>query len=82
MVDTLQATASRSQNGVLGYLQGHKVNYKAFWVVNTIYIPSGTLDLARELAKRNEVAAIVPKRPTRCRQPAAQGRKRWDGTCR
>lgn len=59
VVDSLQATANRSQNGVRGYLQGHKIDYTAFWVENEIYIPKGTLELARELARRPEVAAIV-----------------------
>src|SRR5262249_25659742 len=62
VVDTLQATANRSQNGVRGYLQGHKINYTTFWVENTIYIPEGTLDLARDLATRPEVAAIIPEK--------------------
>lgn len=61
VVDSLQATAAHSQNGVRGYLQGHKVAYVPFWVENKIYIPAGTLDLARELARRSEVAAIIPE---------------------
>jgi subtilisin family serine protease len=61
VVESLQATAQRSQNGVRGYLQGQKIDYTAFWVENKIYIPKGTLELARELAQRPEVAAIVPE---------------------
>ncbi len=61
VVDSLQATANHSQNGARGYLQGHKIAYVPFWVENKIYIPEGTLDLARELAHRPEVAAIIPE---------------------
>src|SRR5205814_10033405 len=51
----LKDTAERSQSGVRGYLQGHKITFTAFWIENKIYIPNGSLDLARELSKRNEV---------------------------
>lgn len=61
VVQSLQATANRSQNGVRGYLQGHKIDYTPFWVENKIYIPKGTLELARDLAQRPEVAAIIPE---------------------
>ena len=61
VVQTLQATASRSQNGVRGRLQGRGVAFKSFWVENKIYVPQGTLELARDLAQRPEVAAIIPE---------------------
>jgi len=61
VVDRLQATANRSQNGVRGYLQGRRIDYTSFWVENKIYIPNGTLELARDLARRPEVAAIIPE---------------------
>ena len=59
VVDRLQAAANRSQNGVRGYLQGRKIAYTSFWVENKIYIPNGTLELARDLARRPEVVAII-----------------------
>src|ERR1051326_2687903 len=55
----LQATANRSQSGVRGYLQGRKVNFIAFWIENKIYVQEGTLELARALAQRPDVTAIV-----------------------
>ncbi len=61
VVESLQATANRSQNGVRGYLQGHKIDYTPFWVENKIYVSQGTLELARDLAQRAEVAAILPE---------------------
>ena len=61
VVESLQATANRSQNGVRGYLQGRRIDYTPYWVENKIYIPKGTLDLARDLAQRPEVAAILPE---------------------
>jgi subtilisin family serine protease len=59
VVNRLQAAANRSQNGVRGYLQGRKIVHTSFWVENKIYIPNGTLELARDLARRPEVAAII-----------------------
>jgi subtilisin family serine protease len=61
VVDSLQATANRSQNGVRGYLQAQGVAFTPFWIENKIYIPAGTLDLARVLARRPEVAALIPE---------------------
>lgn len=59
VVGSLQTTAARSQAGVRGYLQGKKIDFTSFWVENKIYIPKGSLELARDLARRPEVAAIM-----------------------
>src|SRR4029078_6925964 len=48
----LKETADRSQASVRGYLQGKKVTFTAFWIENKIYVPKGTLELARDLSKR------------------------------
>ena len=69
----LQATADRSQNGVRGYLQGRKIDFTSFWVENKIYVPHGTLDLARDLARRGEVAAIIPEEIYAVPTPQASG---------
>jgi subtilisin family serine protease len=61
VVQALQATASRSQNAVRGRLQARGVAFTPFWVENKIYVPNGTLELARDLAQRPEVAAIIPE---------------------
>ncbi len=61
VVQSLQATAARSQAGVRGYLQGRGVAHTAFWVENKIYVPKGDLDLARALSLRPEVVAILPE---------------------
>jgi subtilisin family serine protease len=61
VTDALQQTANRSQNGVQGYLRGQKIAFTAFWVENKIYVPAGTLELARALSRRPEVAAIIPE---------------------
>ncbi len=57
----LQSAADRSQAGVRGYLQGQRMAFTPYWVINAIYIPSGNLALARALARRPEVAAILPE---------------------
>lgn len=61
VMDLLIATADRSQNGARGFLKGRGVKHTAFWVENKIYVEKGTLDIARMLAKRPEVAAIIPE---------------------
>lgn len=61
VVRELQTVAERSQAGVRGYLNGQGVDFTPFWVENKIYVPAGTLDLARDLSRRPEVAAIVPE---------------------
>ncbi len=61
VVNVLQEVAERSQAGVRGYLNAKDVAFTPFWVENKIYVPAGTLDLARDLARRPEVAAIVPE---------------------
>jgi hypothetical protein len=61
VAEALQAVADRSQAGVRGYLRGQGVAFTPFWIENKIYVPKGTLDLARALARRPEVAAILPE---------------------
>jgi subtilisin family serine protease len=73
VVQTLQGTANRSQNGVRKYLQGRSIAHAPFWVENKIYIRKGTLDLARKLAGRPEVAAIIPEVIYAVPRPQASG---------
>jgi len=61
VVQALQATADRSQAGVRGYLRGRGVDFTPFWVENKIYVRQGTLELARALARRPEVVALLPE---------------------
>jgi Subtilase family len=61
VAEALQAVSDRSQAGVRGYLRGQGVAFTPFWIENKIYVPNGTLDLARALARRPEVAAILPE---------------------
>lgn len=59
VADALQATANRSQAAVHGLLRARGLKSTPFWIDNSIYVPDGTLELARTLAERPEVAAIV-----------------------
>lgn len=61
VIEALQAVADRSQAGIRGFLRGQGVAFTPFWIQNTIYVPRGTLGLARALARRPEVLAIVPE---------------------
>ena len=73
VADQLQATATRSQIGVRVYLQSRNIDHTPFWIENKIYIPKGTLDLARDLAKRPNVAAIIPEVTYSIAPPQAAG---------
>src|SRR5437016_3615265 len=61
VVKALQATAERSQAGVRGFMRGRNADFTPFWVENKIFVPGGTLELARALAQRPEVVAILPE---------------------
>jgi subtilisin family serine protease len=61
VAEALQGVAERSQAGVRSYLRARSVEFTPFWIENKIYVPKGTLDLARTLARRPEVAAILPE---------------------
>ncbi len=71
VAQALQAVANRSQAGVRGYLQGRKVAFTAFWIENRIFVREGTLELARALAQRPEVVAILPEVVYKIPQPEA-----------
>ncbi|MBI3934725.1 MAG: S8 family serine peptidase [Acidobacteria bacterium] len=73
VVQSLQATANSSQAGVRSYLQSQRVAFTPFWVENKIYVPQGTLQLARELARRPEVVAILPEQIYTIPQPQGGG---------
>jgi len=59
VVQALQATAAASQAGLRGYLQSQAVPFVPYWVQNVIFVRAGNLGLARALAQRPEVSAIV-----------------------
>jgi subtilisin family serine protease len=61
VVHALQAIAQRSQAGVRGFLRGRNADFTPFWVENKIYVRGGSLELARVLAQRPEVVAILPE---------------------
>jgi len=62
VVKALQETAEKSQAGVRGVLSARNVEFTAFWVENRIFVHQGNLELAREMAKRPEVVAILPEK--------------------
>ncbi|MGR9108784.1 MAG: hypothetical protein ACU843_17845, partial [Gammaproteobacteria bacterium] len=43
VVHALQETADRAQAGVRGSLSARGVPFTAFWVINTVLVPQGTL---------------------------------------
>jgi subtilisin family serine protease len=61
VAEALQTVADRTQAGARAYLRARSVDFTPFWIENKIYVPKGTLALARALAQRPEVAAILPE---------------------
>lgn len=55
----LATAANRSQAAVRGLLRARGLRFTPFWIDNSVYVPDGTLELARSLAERPEVMAIV-----------------------
>ena len=60
-VGALAGTAERSQQGLRRFLESRNVAYTPYWVMNTVYVHSGGLALARDIAARPEVSAIKPE---------------------
>lgn len=58
VVNTLRATADRSQAEVKAQLDAADVGYQSFWIANAIHVSGGTAALAESLAKRADVANI------------------------
>ena len=56
--ETLRAKAEASQASLLGWLKERKVEHRAFYIVNAVWV-KGSRDLATEIAARAEVASIV-----------------------
>ena len=55
---TLVATADRTQADLRAYLDSQGVTYTSFYIVNTILVKAGTLNLAKAIADRKDVSQI------------------------
>lgn len=55
---TLLATAARTQADLRAYLDSQGVKYVSFYIVNTLLVKAGTLDLALAIADRKDVSLI------------------------
>lgn len=71
VVRALQQIAARSQAGVRAFLNSRNVRFTPFWVENKIYVSSGSLELARALAARPDVAALIHEEIFRLPDPQA-----------
>ena len=71
--DSLRATARASQGSVKALLDERGAAYEAFFITNAIFVPSGTLALATEVASHAEVAQILPSPKYSIPEP-----KQWD----
>ncbi len=56
--ETLVATADRTQAGLRAYLDLQGVKYRAYYIINTVLVKAGSLDLAMAIAARDDVAKI------------------------
>ncbi len=71
--DALNATADASQGSVKSLLDGRGVDYRAFYATNAIFVESGDLALASEVARHPEVAQILA--PVKYEAPAPVARE-------
>jgi subtilisin family serine protease len=72
--ETLLAKARESQGQLLDWLAGRKIEYRSFYIVNTILV-KGSRDLAIEIAVRDEVARIEGNPQLRGIQPVGDDEK-------
>ncbi|WP_117208943.1 S8 family serine peptidase [Allorhizocola rhizosphaerae] len=83
VVQTLQATAERSQRGVRQKLAQQGLTYQSFWATNAILVRSADVSTRRALAARAEVARIrAPQRiqiemPDTATAPGTLGQPEW-----
>ncbi len=57
VVDRLRSTAAQSQQDVIRYLQSQAVEYKSFWINNTIWVRASQ-DVIAALSQRSDIAFI------------------------
>ncbi len=57
VVDRLRSTAAQSQQGVIQYLQSQAVEYKSFWINNTIWVRASQ-DVIAALSQRPDIAYV------------------------
>lgn len=63
--EQLQTTAERSQAPLRGLLGERGVAHIPYWIVNALYLPELSSELAAELCSRPDVARILPNLPIR-----------------
>jgi subtilisin family serine protease len=69
VVNALQQTANSSQAQVRALLDGQKISYQSFYIVNAIHVKDGSSALAESLAKRGEVTGILAPRTYQVPKP-------------
>ncbi len=62
VMQTLQATAERSQARVRAYLDARGVRYRAFWIANVIVVEASNRAVVNGLLGYSEVAALQARR--------------------
>ncbi|MBN1483078.1 MAG: S8 family serine peptidase, partial [Chloroflexia bacterium] len=72
VLETLQATAARSQAGLLAELEALGVPYESRYIVNAIQV-EGSIDLVNQIAARAEVAYIGPNAEVDAPEPVDMG---------
>ncbi len=67
--NTLVSTANRTQADIRSYLDKNGINYKSYYIVNTILVKGGDLALATTIADRSDVSAINANHGYQLEQP-------------
>ncbi len=70
--DTLRQTAELTQRDLRADLDAQGVQYRPFYVANTIHVISGDQTLLLDIASRSDVAHILPNRQFQLQEPFDQ----------
>jgi subtilisin family serine protease len=66
---TLISTAERTQNELRIYLESQNVDYESYYIINAMWVKSGTLALAETIADRPDVKQIVANQTYHLEEP-------------
>ncbi len=70
-VSMLRSTASDDQAELLAWLEARHIEYRAFWINNTVWVRADAATVAI-LAERSDIVALDPNTPYKNRLPIAQ----------
>jgi subtilisin family serine protease len=67
--ETLKNFAEQSQRDLRAFLDAQGVDYRPFYIANTILVRAGSRDLLMDIAARPDIEAILPNRSYQLQEP-------------